>query len=95
MLTNENLLLERPHPGRLGGVQRIYRFANGFGLSVVNSPMLHAYPFAWEIAVLENVTEDGADFDLTYDTPLTSDVEVFSNDAETNDFIHRATKELS
>lgn len=95
MLTNEHLLLERPHPGGLGGVQRLYRFQNGFGLSVVNSSMLHAYSFAWEAAVLENVTENGSDFDLTYDTPLTDDVEVFMDDSEANAFIKRAIKELA
>lgn len=92
-LTNENLVSERKHFG--GGVQKIYRFANGFGLSVVNSPILHSYPFAWEIAVVKNLTEDGNSFDLTYDTPLTNDVEVFMDSATANDFIEHAAKELA
>ena len=94
MLTNDHLLVERLHPGWVGGVQRLYRFKSGYGLSVVNSPMLHAYPFAWEAAVLKDVSEDGNKFELTYDTPLTSDVEVFSSDDEANEFIKRAALEL-
>lgn len=86
MLTNEHLEQERPH---LGGVQRIYKFKSGYGLSLVNSPMLHAYPFAWEAAVL------GKDGDLSYDTPLTNDVEVFLSDDEANEFIARAARELT
>lgn len=89
-LTDENLLMERPHPGGLGGIQRIYRFQSGFGLSLVNCPMLHGFPFAWEAAVLKNVSEDGEQFELTYDTELTSDVEVFSSNEEANEFIARA-----
>lgn len=42
MLTDKNLLVERAH---LGGTQRIYRFANGFGLSLVDSGMLHLSHF--------------------------------------------------
>lgn len=88
MLKDDFLVTERPHP--LGGIQRIHRFPDGHGLSIVNSPMLHAYPFAWECAVLENVSEDGNSFELTYDTDLTSDVEVFDTDQEMNSFIDRA-----
>jgi hypothetical protein len=91
-ITNDHLLLERPH--RLGGVQRIYRFKSGYGLSVVNAPMLHSYPFSWEIAVLKDVKEDGRFSDICYDTPLTDDVEVFPNDAEANAFIERAALEI-
>ncbi|MGI9504235.1 MAG: hypothetical protein ACR2RE_14395 [Geminicoccaceae bacterium] len=94
-LIDDYLLLERPHPGGLDGVQRLYRFPSGYGLSLVNSPMLHSYSFAWEAAVLKNVKENG-DFDsLTYDTELTSDVEVFVSDTKANEFIKRAAELLS
>ena len=94
MLTNENLLKERNHPGGIGGVQRLYRFKSGYGLSLVNSPMLHPYPFKWEAAVLKDMSEDGEKFELTYDTELTDDVEVFYNEGETNDFIKNAASML-
>ncbi len=86
MITDKYLELERPNP--IGGVQRIYKFASGYGLSLVNSPMCHSYPFAWEAAVL------GPDGKLTYDTPLTKDVETFHTDAEADAFIERAANEI-
>lgn len=93
-ITDENLLMERPHNAEVGGVQRIYRFASGFGLSLVNSPRLHAYPFAWEAAVIKGVKANGDFEGLAYDTPLTNDVEVFMTDADANAFIERAAREL-
>ena len=92
MLTNDNLLFE----GSLnGGTQRVYRYANGCGLSLVNSTILHPYPFAWEAAVLRNVSENGAKFELTYDTELTDDVIVFHTEEMANEFIKRAERVLS
>lgn len=85
MLTDDGLIEQRAH---LGGVQRIYRWGDG-GLSLVNAPMLHSYPFAWEAAVL---TFAGKGFGLTYDTPLTGDVEVFTTEEEANAFIARAAE---
>lgn len=95
VLTDKNLVLERPHPVEaVGGVQRIYRFDSGYGLSLVNGSMLHAYPFAWEAAVLADVSEDGDSYCLTYATSLTDGVEVFETDEEANEFIARAAREL-
>jgi hypothetical protein len=55
-----------------GGIQKIYRFANGFGASVVQ----HQYSYGgdrgqWELGVIKF---DGDDWDLTYDTDVTGDV---------------------
>lgn len=85
-LTETNLVQERSH---LDGVQRLYRDGR-YGLSLVNGPMLHGYDFAWEAAVLDYGSADGGRFNLTYETPLTNDVEVFSTDDEANAFIARA-----
>lgn len=93
MLTDEHLVLERAND--IGGVQRVYRFSNGYGLSLINLPMAHAYPFAWEAAVLKDVPEDGHGGEIDYTTPLTEDVEVFATDAEANEFIKRAAVELT
>lgn len=54
------------------GVQKVYKFENGYGASVVR----HDYSYGgrvgkWEIAVLEF---EGDDWHLTYDTPITNDV---------------------
>lgn len=90
MITDKNLETERPHSGApyIDGVQRIYRLANGYRLSLINGQRLRAYPFAWEGAVIypEHADPGG----LAYDTPLTEDVEVFDTDDEANAWIERA-----
>jgi hypothetical protein len=73
--------LERPHPAG-SGTQKIYRFDNGFGASVVRFTIggfgVGSYGAAsghWELAVLRFTGENVArDFDLAYDTPITDDV---------------------
>ncbi len=86
MLTDKHLMKEEA--SELGGVQRLYKFPSGYGLSAVNSHILHSYPFAWEIAVIKFASD--TDWSLDYTTPLTSDVEVFSTDEEANAFIDKA-----
>lgn len=88
-LTDEHLVKVKPHFG--GGEQRIYRDGR-YGLSLVNSPILHSFPFAWEAAVCDYGTAEGKDWHLTYDTPLTNDVEVFDTEAATASFIAVAFK---
>jgi hypothetical protein len=59
----------KPHPMGSGIISRI-KFDNGYGASVVKGP--HTYggdQDLYELAVLDN------NDDLTYDTPVTSDVE--------------------
>lgn len=56
-----------------GGVQKIYRFENGYGASVVR----HAYSYggpngSWELAVLDE------NDDLCYDTEITMDNKVLA-----------------
>jgi len=89
MITDKNLCYTRK---RLGGEQRIYRFKDGHGLSLINDPSAHFCNYAWEAAVLENVSEGGQTYEITYDTELTADVKVFATDEEANDFINRAEK---
>jgi len=60
-----------PHPN-WDGVQAKYFFDNGYGVSVIKSS--HSYGGSeglYEAAVLK-VTDD--DWQITYDTPITSDV---------------------
>jgi hypothetical protein len=91
MITNDCLLKSISHENKhTGGVweQRIYALRNGYGISLINNPSARSYHFAWEAAMLHN--GDGSFGGLTYDTPLTNDVEVFFNDAEANEFIAKA-----
>jgi len=70
------LLFERPHLGGGAGVQKVYKFKNGYGASVVNSPFtLSGANGLWKLAVLKFTSEN--QYELTYKTPITSDVEPF------------------
>lgn len=61
-------------PLESGAVQKLYRFANNYGASVVKGE--HTYGGSdglWELAVVKFKTD--GDFDLDYTTPITEDVE--------------------
>ena len=52
----------------LGGIQRVYRFENNYGASVIcHEGSYSSYGHKWELAVLYGDV-------ITYDTPITSDV---------------------
>jgi predicted dehydrogenase len=58
-----------PHPNKMGGVQAIERFENGYGASVVCTPYTYGGKEGlYELAVF------GSDGSITYDTPITNDV---------------------
>lgn len=74
-----------PHPIKyIGGEIRRIHLPNGYKISLINGKAAHAYPFAWEAAMI------GPDGALNYDTPLTTDVMVFDTDEETQAFIDKA-----
>lgn len=57
---------------KLGGVQKLYRFDNGYGASVVKNQCSYGGKKGlWELAVIRWRNND---FDLVYDTPITDDV---------------------
>lgn len=76
----DRLIFSRPH---LGGEQRRYHVGRGYEVSMVNAPMLHRFPFAWEAAIIFNGV-------ATYTTPLTSDVEVFDTEEDAAAFLQTA-----
>jgi hypothetical protein len=99
MLTDKNLLSIHEHnfdsPDYLKhkgfyGTQRLYRYKNNYGLSLVNTPILHTFPFAWEAAVIRFDNDESNVFQIIYDTELTDNVEVFFTDDKANAFIERA-----
>lgn len=80
--------LVKKQAGLMGGDQCIYKFPSGWGLSLINSPAVHCYSFAWEAAVLNPQGR------LDYGTALTEDVEIFDTDDEANEFIEQAAREI-
>lgn len=65
------LVFERERPIQ-ESVQRVYKFDNGYGASVIKGK--HTYGGSeglWELAVIQ-WNEDN--YELTYDTPITDDV---------------------
>lgn len=70
--------INRPHPAGMGGYQKIFRFPNGYGASVVEFPG----SYGLELAVIEfEGADDIEKFHLTYETPITDDVLVRLDDA--------------
>ena len=72
-------------PLESGAIQKIYRFANGYGASVVKGE--HTYggeEGLWELAVIifAKGTDNNYTYELVYDTPITQDVEGNLNDDE-------------
>lgn len=82
---------DRVHP--MGnGRQRVFRFSNGYGASVVR----FSTPFGggsytsgdeWEVAVVKFIGENWDSFKLDYTTPLTSDVIGHVADADLSDLL--------
>ena len=69
-------VLNRPLPAGLGGRQRIYRFDNGYGASVVQGSVTYGGDASlFELAVIRFQGESNEEFTLVYDTPITDDVE--------------------
>lgn len=58
------------HHGHRNGIQVIIRFRNGYGASVINCDMSKGV----ELAVVKFFGPHEDDWDLCYDTPVTSDV---------------------
>ena len=81
--------IERPHPSGLGGTQKIYRFKNGYGASVIQFPYSYGGGKGlYELAVVRYRAGDGInDFSLTYDTPITDDVIGYLSEAEVDNLL--------
>ena len=65
--------LEKPHHVDSNGTQKIWRFKNGFGASVVQFDGSYGNRLNdWELAIIKFDKE--GDYRITYDTKITSDV---------------------
>ena len=73
-------------PLESGAVQKLYKFTNGYGASVVKGE--HTYggdEGLWELAVL--AFDTNGDFSLCYTTPITSDVEGHLSDDKVEELL--------
>lgn len=59
-----------------GGVQKVFKFENGYGASVVKNPYSYGGDEGlWELAVVLVYENEGRlSWKLVYDTPITEDV---------------------
>jgi len=76
------------------GSQRIYRFPNGYGASVVNIP-LFTYTNNdndWELAVIRFTGKSNYKFELCYDTPITDDVIGYLEEEDVEKILHKIQK---
>lgn len=84
------LYKEREH---LGGMQYMFKFENHYGASVIKNMGSYGHEEdLWELAVIK-FDEDGDDWDLTYNTSITDDVEGHLTDEDVRNLLQRI-KEL-
>ena len=84
---------ERPHPLKLGGVQKLYRFKNGYGASVVRFQYSYGYEDGqWELAVVRFTGKGMDDREIDYSTPLTDDVLGHLSEAEVDELLTKIEK---
>jgi hypothetical protein len=72
-------------PAGMGGAQKIYRFPNGYGASVLTGGvegMFYTRDGTSELAVIRFTGDGHKDFELTYDTPVADDVLGYLSDEE-------------
>ena len=71
-----------PHPNKMGGVQAIERFENGYGASIVCTPYTYGGKEGlYELAVI------GKDGHITYETPITNDVKGYLSEQDVTDVL--------
>lgn len=80
---------------RRGGVQKIYRFENNYGASVVRHDMSYGSEDGlWEIGVIKFDSKENDIWQLCYDTSVTNDVLGWLSDVQVEETLKKI-KELS
>jgi hypothetical protein len=85
---------------RFKGIQKIYRFENGYGASVVRSKLEGIEGYGtytdneneWELAVIKFNGDAFNDFKICYDTKITDDVIGHLLEDEVEDILKRIKK---
>jgi hypothetical protein len=70
------------------GTQTIYRFDNGYGASIVK----HSFSYGSEMAVVKFKGSSIDDFNLCYDTPITSDVLGYLTPIDVDNYLNQIEK---
>jgi len=77
----------KPHPLGIGGIVSRIKFDNGYGASVVKGPNTYGGEDGlYELAVLDS------DGHLTYETPVTDDVEGYLSEDEVTKLMEQIQK---
>ena len=82
----EHIKVERPHLNILGSTQRIYKFPNNYGASIVWGEDYFGHDDApYELAIIRFIDDD--DYYLDYSTGLTTDVFRHQNEEQIRDLL--------
>jgi hypothetical protein len=71
-----------------GGWQKIFRFDNGYGASLIR----HSFSYGDEMAVLQFYSESNTDYKLVYNTPITDDVLGGLSPSEIDEYLEDISK---
>ena len=72
------------------GVQKLYRFDNGFGASVVRHYFSYGHEDSlWELAVIKFRDNETNSFSLNYDTGITDDIIGHLTEQDVEDLLER------
>jgi hypothetical protein len=84
---NDLEFIDHPMGAEYGGIISRISFDNGYGASIVKSPMSYGGKNGlYELAVLDSNGE------LTYDTPVTNDVEGYLNEEDITKLLEQIQK---
>jgi hypothetical protein len=84
---NDLEFIDHPMGAEYGGIISRISFDNGYGASVVKGPMSYGGKNGlYELAVLDSNGE------LTYDTPVTNDVEGYLNEEDVTKLLEQIQK---
>ena len=84
---NDLEFIDHPMGAEYGGIISRISFDNGYGASVVKGPMSYGGDRGlYELAVLDS------NGDLTYDTPVTSDVEGYLSEEDVTKLLEQIQK---